>query len=130
MNPLRRGRVLIDVGGNNTVQGNKIGTNATGTAGVPNTGSGVAIQDSSSGNLIGGTATGQANMLAFNGSYGIFVSTRATRTPSGGTRSLPTAGRHHPRVECQRRPVAPDPDGQHIVPGAYRYRGDHPRRAR
>ena len=65
-------------GGGNTVQGNMIGTNATGTAGIPNTGSGVFITDSSSGNLIGGTTSGAGNIIADNLGFGVSLSAPAS----------------------------------------------------
>jgi hypothetical protein len=54
------------------LQGNFIGTTATGTAGLPNTGHGVLLT-AASGNTIGGTAAGAGNTLAFNGGDGVFV---------------------------------------------------------
>jgi Domain of unknown function (DUF4394)/Calx-beta domain/Domain of unknown function (DUF4214) len=54
-------------GGVNTrVEGNFIGTNPAGTAGIPNS-IGVLITSNSSGNIIGGTAAGAGNRIAFNG---------------------------------------------------------------
>ena len=50
------------------VQNNLIGTDATGSADLGNTIAGVAILGS--GNIIGGTAPGQANTIAFNGKAG------------------------------------------------------------
>jgi len=58
----------------NTVQGNNIGTNAAGTAGLANAGPGVAIVASSiTGNTIGGTAAGAGNVIAYNGQQGVAV---------------------------------------------------------
>ena len=51
---------------NITVQGNRIGTNATGTFAIPNDGDGVRI-DISSDNLIGGSAPGAGNLISGNG---------------------------------------------------------------
>ncbi len=53
------------VGLNTRVEGNLIGTDPAGTAGMPN-GSGVVITLSSSNNVIGGTASGAGNLIAFN----------------------------------------------------------------
>jgi parallel beta-helix repeat protein len=67
-----RGIHMHDAGTTGTlVQGNKIGTNAAGTAGVPNAGIGVRIYNSSSNNTIGGTAANAGNLIAFNGSHGV-----------------------------------------------------------
>lgn len=60
---------------NNTVRGNRIGTDASGTTPLPNAGAGVdftmtTVPDTP-GNLIGGTAPGEGNVIHFNGSGGI-----------------------------------------------------------
>ncbi len=60
----------------NVVQGNFIGTDATGTNSLGNTESGVLIDGTlaaASTNLIGGELSGQANTIAFNGSNGVTV---------------------------------------------------------
>ena len=60
---------------NNTVQGNLIGTDATGTAALGNTG-GIAIgaNGGANNNLIGGTAAGARNVISGNSNYGISFS--------------------------------------------------------
>jgi len=70
------GCVGIQIGptGSNQVQGNYIGTDVTGTAALPNNTDGVYIFNVSNDNLIGGTAEGQANLIAFNGGDGVEVS--------------------------------------------------------
>jgi HYR domain/Right handed beta helix region len=60
--------------GSNIIQGNLIGTNATGTAASPNAGSGVLIDMSSSGNTIGGTAIAARNVISGNSGAGVFLS--------------------------------------------------------
>jgi hypothetical protein len=62
----------------NIVQGNLIGTDATGTVGLGNGLSGVQIY--ASGNTIGGTLAGTANVIAFNSGEGVAV-TRGTGNP-------------------------------------------------
>jgi CSLREA domain-containing protein len=52
----------------NTVQGNFIGTDATGRFAVPNTGNGVAVTGRD--NLIGGSASGAGNLISGNGRDG------------------------------------------------------------
>ena len=67
----------------NVVQGNYIGTNAAGTAAVPNTGvqSGVQINNGASSNTIGGGAPGAGNVVSGNARHAITICC-----------SLPTAG--------------------------------------
>lgn len=54
----------------NVVQGNLIGTDDTGAAGIPNGGAGVRILNVN-GNTIGGVAANAANVIAFNGGAGV-----------------------------------------------------------
>ena len=61
----------LQTNGNNTVQGNFIGTDSTGTNAAGNSGDGIYIN--SSHNLIGGTNDGLGNLIAFNGGTGISV---------------------------------------------------------
>ncbi|MEK6261252.1 MAG: hypothetical protein AABP62_21840 [Planctomycetota bacterium] len=63
--------------GNNTVQGNYIGTNPEGTGAIGNSLSGVTIYDGSS-NLIGGTVAGAGNVISGNLQNGIFLSGSGT----------------------------------------------------
>ncbi len=57
----------------NTVIGNLIGLNAAGTKQLANQDSGIAIYDESQGNTIGGTASGDANVLSGNDYYGLYI---------------------------------------------------------
>ncbi len=59
------------------VQGNRIGTNAAGTAAIPNL-RGVEFDAATSGNTIGGTAAGAPNRIAYNVNGGVEF------TPSAG----------------------------------------------
>jgi len=64
----------------NVVQGNFIGTDATGTNNLGNSQSGVLIDGTlaeASTNLIGGTSPGEGNIIAFNGSNGVTVVSNA-----------------------------------------------------
>ena len=56
----------------NTIQGNRIGTNAAGTAILGNTNDGIRINNVPD-NTIGGTAAGSRNLISGNGLYGIFI---------------------------------------------------------
>jgi hypothetical protein len=64
---------LVGDGTGNLVQGNLIGTNATGTTGVGNGGMGVQISLGAVGNTVGGSASGAANTIAFNGGNGVLI---------------------------------------------------------
>ena len=56
----------------NTIQGNYIGTDASGTAALGNAANGVLLT-SASNNTIGGTAAGAGNVIAFSGNDGVKV---------------------------------------------------------
>ena len=60
----------------NQVLGNLIGTNALGTKSRPNTGDGVNLANVA-GNTIGGTATGDRNVISGNGGSGVDLTTAA-----------------------------------------------------
>ena len=62
----------------NVVIGNYIGTDATGTENLGNDYEGIVVRDGANGNRIGGTLPGEANLIAFNGSSGIAISTATT----------------------------------------------------
>lgn len=64
---------------NNLVQGNIIGANASGNAGLPNA-SGVLITTSSRSNIVGGVTAGAANLIAFNTGDGLSVTAAAANT--------------------------------------------------
>jgi hypothetical protein len=71
------------------VQGNFIGTDASGAAARPNGGDGVLLQNTS-GNTIGGPVSGSditntGNVISGNGGQGIEMTTTATTPPQGGT---------------------------------------------
>ena len=57
----------------NLVQGNFIGTDVTGTSPLGNANHGVIIQVGASANMIGGTAAGSGNVIAFNTGDGVTV---------------------------------------------------------
>jgi hypothetical protein len=56
----------------NTVEGNYIGTDTTGSGPLPNAGAGVELDNGSSDNLIGGTSPGAGNVIA-NNTTGVLV---------------------------------------------------------
>ena len=59
--------------GGNTVSGNYIGTDVTGTAALPNHETGVLIEMLSSANTIGGTDAGARNIISGNGEHGVVI---------------------------------------------------------
>ncbi|MDW8241475.1 MAG: right-handed parallel beta-helix repeat-containing protein, partial [Acidobacteriota bacterium] len=61
----------------NHVQGNFIGTDVTGAADLGNSGNGILIEGAPN-NMIGGTAAGAGNLIAFNGQPGVFVAGTTT----------------------------------------------------
>lgn len=65
--------IALSQGTGNVIQGNLIGTDATGTAASPNLNSGVQIDNTSLGNTIGGPAATARNVISGNGGAGIFL---------------------------------------------------------
>jgi hypothetical protein len=63
-------RILGDNSTGNIVQGNFIGTDATGTAGINNRDEGVIVENRDN-NLIGGTVAGAGNLISSNGGRGV-----------------------------------------------------------
>ncbi|PWN07178.1 Ig-like domain-containing protein, partial [Rhodohalobacter mucosus] len=57
----------------NTVQGNYIGTDVTGTVALPNERAGVLLLFGATENKIGGSAAGEGNLVSGNGLYGIYL---------------------------------------------------------
>ncbi len=57
----------------NTVSGNFLGTDRTGTLALGNTFRGVDIRDGADGNTVGGRGRHDGNLIAFNGDYGVLV---------------------------------------------------------
>jgi hypothetical protein len=66
--------MFLFAGGTAQIQGNRIGTDITGTAALGNGTDGIGILGSS-GNTIGGTAAGAGNTIAFSGHDGVLVDT-------------------------------------------------------
>ena len=64
------GAGINDSSGSNLIAGNLIGTNASGTAGVANTGDGV---DASDGDTIGGAVAEARNVISGNTAFGVFL---------------------------------------------------------
>src|SRR5262249_10329399 len=60
------------------IQGNKIGTNAAGTADLPNEGNGVNILGGATNVQIGGVNPGEGNLISGNFQSGVFISDKTT----------------------------------------------------
>ena len=58
--------VMLHGADGNVISGNYIGTDATGTVDLGNTGSGVSISDGAQSNIVGGTTPGERNLLSGN----------------------------------------------------------------
>ena len=67
-----QGILINNTSTNNQILGNLIGTDVTGTLAVPNA-EGVQLSGDSGSNVVGGTAAGQANTIAFNAGRGIIM---------------------------------------------------------
>ncbi len=78
----------------NQILGNLAGTNAAGTAAVPNTGAGISLYAGAQFNVVGGAAAGAANLASGNTGDGIFVGFAGTsqNTVSGNRVGLNVAG--------------------------------------
>ena len=73
------GVLILEVGAtSNVVRGNYVGTNATGTAAVPNHVSGVTVYQGASNNTIGGSSPGMGNVVSGNEIAGITIETAGT----------------------------------------------------
>jgi parallel beta-helix repeat protein len=68
--------ILVRGGSSTTIQGNFIGTDATGNVGVGNVLEGVRF-DGGGGHLVGGVAAGQGNVISANGGAGIAITAEA-----------------------------------------------------
>jgi parallel beta-helix repeat protein len=67
------------------VEGNWIGSGATGAPALGNSDDGVRIDSGASGNTIGGTAAGAGNVIAYNGGNGVLIGASTTDTTTGNS---------------------------------------------
>ncbi|WP_413162069.1 DUF4347 domain-containing protein [Capilliphycus salinus ALCB114379] len=82
INRFAEGIRLIN-GGNNTVQGNYIGTDVTGNIDLGNTVDGIFLSEGTSGNLIGGTTPQTRNLVSGNGRNGVQLDTTSDNIIQG-----------------------------------------------
>lgn len=66
----------------NVIQGNRVGTDVTGTVGLGNIGLGILLERGASGNTIGGTTVGAGNLMSANHA-GIFLSSTSGNRVQG-----------------------------------------------
>ena len=67
----------------NIIRGNLIGLNAAGTEPIPNSQGGIEFFQATN-NIVGGTQSGAANKIAFNGLHGVFVFPSSSRNSVRG----------------------------------------------
>ena len=92
VNRFTRSGILLSTAGNNTVAGNYIGASASGTGSAANGGYGVEITGSA-GNVIGGSATADRNVIAWNTLHGIYIDgTGGNNTIAGNYIGVNAAG--------------------------------------
>jgi trimeric autotransporter adhesin len=81
------GVVIAGSGGNaannNEVSGNLIGTNASGTAAIPNKRAGILLLFNANNNTIGGSSGAHRNIISGNEPYGIFMQANETAPVTG-----------------------------------------------
>ncbi len=65
--------IVIEGSASNRVQGNRIGTDRTGTANLGNTQSGVVLEDAATRNVIGGAVAGARNIISGNDANGVLI---------------------------------------------------------
>ena len=92
----QQGVSISSVATSNKVEGNYIGTNASGTAALPNTLNGIRIDGAN--NIVGGVAAGARNIISGNGQNGVSINGSANSiagnyigTNASGTSALPNA---------------------------------------
>ncbi len=78
---------------NNSVEGNRIGTDVTGTHALGNAGDGVFLQNGS-GNTIGGTLAGARNVIAANHGHGINITSGNNNVVAGNYIGTDITGTH------------------------------------
>lgn len=77
----------------NTIQGNYIGTDITGTIAIPNGSGGINIVGGGDGNLIGGNSTlGEGNLISGNGGVGVATNTASNTEIKGNIIGLDVTG--------------------------------------
>ncbi|HEV2913525.1 MAG TPA: Calx-beta domain-containing protein [Pyrinomonadaceae bacterium] len=109
----RDGGITVQVDGTsgNTIQGNYIGTDASGTVAIGNIGAGVLIYNTSH-NTIGGTTVGARNLISGNTDAGVLISSYPDYTYSYTTVGNLVQGNY---IGTNGAGTAPLPNGGHGV---------------
>ena len=100
----------------NTIQGNYIGLDVTGTADLGNAGNGILIELNTSNNTIGGSAIGAGNIVSGNQNHGVNVIGGSNITIQGNTIGSGVAGTENLKNEGSGIVVSTT-DGSNIVVG-------------
>ena len=90
----RNGIFLDTAADDNVIQGNASLAPMPAGAGLGNTNSGIAVFDSSSNNVLGGTVAGAGNVIVLNGDRGILFAAQLQRQRGGGKLDRDGSGRH------------------------------------
>ena len=116
----------------NRVLGNFVGTNATGTAAIPNGLSGVFIISGASGNTVGGTQPAEGNVISGNSSFGVAFFGAAGRRRQHGAQQPHRYGRHRHRGARQQRlgGLRRDEQQPHRQPHGWHWQHDRLQRRR
>ena len=69
--------IRIEDGAGNIIKGNRIGTDAAGTTALGNT-DGIGIHSGATANIIGGSASGESNLISGNSGHGVWISGSGT----------------------------------------------------
>jgi hypothetical protein len=67
------GGVLVEYGSGNVVEGNYVGTDATGSAALPNGTDGILLTGGASANTVGGAVSGVGNLISGNAHAGVHI---------------------------------------------------------
>ena len=121
--PGDEGNIFVDDSSDNTIEGNLIGTDITGSARLPAlsgdvSGIGVLIGDGATDNTIGGMTPSARNIISGNDTWGVFIG--AADVPSSVSSRQRRPGQLH-RCRCR---------GDHRPRQRRRRRGDRERRPR
>jgi len=117
--------ISVTGGGFSVIRGNRIGTNAAGTAALPNAEYGI-IGTGGAGTLVGGNDPGQGNLISGNGDNGIVLSSTSSfwgvhgnviGLNAAGTAAVPNGGSGVHITGDSHLIGGTDPDGRNVITG-------------